>query len=97
MVDENKIKELLVELLEDVAEKAKADALAGESDIASIYRRDNGDKFAKLDPDRIAEAISYIKTATATKAGARRVVNAIMVAAKAVANIYLPNRSSVIE
>lgn len=89
MVDETKVRELLTSLLTEVAAKARADALAGKSDIGSIWRRDAPSELASMDPAKVEEAIADIRKATATKEGARRIINAIMVAAKAVAKIAI--------
>lgn len=88
MVDETKVREILTSLLTEVAAKARADALAGQSDIASVWRRD-AISLTSMDPTKVEEAIADINKATATKEGARRIINAIMVAAKAVAKIAL--------
>ena len=90
MVDQEQVKKLLTELLSDVAAKAREDALNDRSDIASIYKRDRKTTLNSLDPAKVEEAIAYINRATATKEGARRIINAIMVAAKAVAQVYFP-------
>lgn len=87
-MDESKIRESLVTMLTDVANQARADALAGQSNIGSIYDKDLP-KLRTLDPKQIEEAIANIKKATATKESAARLINAILVAAKTVATIAI--------
>lgn len=91
MVDETKVKELLTDLLNDVAAKAREDALQGRSNIGSIFSRDRDTNLRTLDVEKAEQAIRDIEDATATKEGARRLVNAIMVAAKTVAKVYYPS------
>ena len=88
-MDNKQIQEALTSLLTDVATKARKDALAGESDMGSIFRRDN-EKLQSLDPKAVEDAIINIKKATATKEGARRLMNGLMVAARAAARIAFP-------
>lgn len=88
MVDENKVRELLVSLLEDVAAQAKADARAGKSDIASIWKK-VGPEMSSLDAKQIEKAIQDVNRATATKEGAARLVNSLMLAARVVAKAAL--------
>jgi len=88
-MDPETIKEALTTMLTDVAAKARADALAGNSDIGSIFRRD-GEQLKSLNPQAVEDAILAINKATATKEGTRRLVNGILVAAKAAAKIAFP-------
>ena len=88
MVDETKIREALVSLLSDVVQKARQDALNGTSDIGSIYDRTDTPSIRKIDVEKAEQAIKDIKRATQTKAGARRIVNAIMFVAETVARNY---------
>lgn len=88
-MDQEAIKQALTSLLTDVAAKAREDALAGNSDIGSVFRRDS-EKLKSLDPKAVEDAIVDINKATATKEGARRLMNGIMVAAKAAAKIAFP-------
>lgn len=85
-MDNEAIRDALTALLSDVAEKARADALAGKSDIGSIFRR-QGPSLASLDAKAVEQAISDIQKATATKEGTRRLVNGLLVAAKVAAKI----------
>lgn len=83
-MDENKIREVLTELLSDIAQQAKIDALAEKSNIGSIY--DKPLPIMKvLDEKKVAEAILDIKKATATKELAARLMNAVLIAAKTIA------------
>jgi len=88
-MDSEAVKTALTSLLTDMAAQAREDALAGNSDIGSIFRRDS-EKLRNLDPKAVEDAIVAIKKATATKEGTRRLVNGIMVAAKAAARIAFP-------
>lgn len=88
-MDQEAIKRALTSLLTDVATKARADALAGNSDIGSIFRRE-GEKLQNLNPQAVEDAITAIDKATATKEGTRRLINGILVAAKAAAKIAFP-------
>lgn len=88
-MDKEAIRQALVDMLTDVATKARQDALAGESDIAAIYDRERTD-LKSLDAQKVEEAIRDIDKATATKEGARRLVNAIMVVAKAIVKMKFP-------
>ncbi len=88
-MDSEQIKEALTSLLTDIASKAKADALAGRSDIGSIFKRDTKE-LQGLNPQAVDEAILAIDKATATKEGTRRLVNGILVAAKAAARVAFP-------
>ena len=80
------IRDALTALLSDVAEQAKQDAREGKSDIGSIFRRE-GPSLKSLDAQKVEQAISDIKKATATKEGTRRLVNGLLVAAKVAAKI----------
>lgn len=88
-MDKDAVRETLTGLLSDIAAKAREDALAGESDIGSIFRRE-GENLRSLDAKAVEDAIVDINKATATKEGARRLMNGIMVAAKAAAKIAFP-------
>ena len=88
-MDQEAIKLALTSLLTDVAAKARADALAGHSDIGSIFRRE-GERLQNLSPQAVEDAIIAIDKATATKEGTRRLINGILVAAKAAAKIVFP-------
>lgn len=88
-MDQTKIKEALVAMLEEVAEKAKADARAGESDIGSIFREDST-PLKRLDVAAVEEAIANVNKATATKEGTRRLVNGLFLAAKVAARVAFP-------
>ncbi len=88
-MDNKQIQEALTSLLTDVAAKARADALAGKSDIGSIFRQDSA-QLQSLDSKAVEDAIIDINKATATKAGTRRLINGIMVAARAAARIAFP-------
>ena len=87
-MDNEAIRQSLTSLLTDVAAKAKQDALAGRSDIGSIYRRER-EQLKSLNPQAVEDAIAHINKATATKEGTRRLVNGILVAAKAAANALI--------
>ena len=76
-------------MLITVAEKAKADARQGESDIGSIFE-DPIDTLPDIDVSKIEQAIRDIDKATATKEGARRLMNGILVAAKVAAKVVFP-------
>jgi len=88
-MDPEAIKNTLKSMLEQVAEKARVDAQQGKSDISSIFE-DEQERLPSIDIDKIEEAISNIDKATATKKGAVRLVNSIMVAARFVAQINFP-------
>ena len=88
-MDQEAIKTVLTALLTDVAARARADALAGNSDIGSIFRRES-EQLQNLDPKAVEDAIVAINKATATKEGTRRLVNGILVAAKMAAKIAFP-------
>jgi len=88
-MDQEAIRKALVNMLASVATKARQDALNEESDIAAIYNKDRAD-LQSLDIQKVEEAIRNIDRATATKEGARRLVNAIMVAAKAILKAKFP-------
>ncbi len=87
-MDSEAIKQALTALLTDVAAKAREDALAGNSDIGSIFRRES-EKLQSLNPKAIEDAIIAINKATATKEGTRRLVNGILVAVKAAARLMV--------
>lgn len=83
-MDENKIREMLTAFLTNVADQAKADAIAGQSNIGSVFDRDTP-TFSLLDEKKIRETIADIKKATATKESCARLIGAILLAAKAAA------------
>lgn len=83
-MDPEIIKRALQSMLEDVAQKARADARQGESDMSSIFA-DEQEALPGLDVARIEQAIRDIDKASSTKEGARRLVNGILVAAKVAA------------
>jgi len=85
-MDQDKIKEALTTLMRDVANKAEADAKAGESDIGSIFRQTDV-SLQQLDVEAINQTITHIETATATREGAQRLMNGIMLAAKVAARL----------
>jgi hypothetical protein len=87
-MDNAAVKEILTSLLTDIAAKAREDALAGNSDIGSIFRRDS-ERLQSLDPKAVKDAIAAIDKATATKEGTRRLINGIIVAAKAAARLMV--------
>tara|TARA_R110002094_G_scaffold202613_1_gene173749 strand:+ start:956 stop:1216 length:261 start_codon:yes stop_codon:yes gene_type:complete len=85
-MDKEAVKEVLTNLLGDIADKARADAQAGESDIGSIFRRE-GNSLQALDIKALDEAITDIDKATATQEGARRLMNGVIMAAKLAARL----------
>ncbi len=87
-MDAEAIREALTALLTDVAAKARKDALAGNSDIGSIFRRDS-EKLQSLNPTAVEEAIVAINKATNSKEGTRRLINGILIAAKAAAKLVI--------
>lgn len=88
-MDPEVIKQALKAMLEEVAQKARDDARAGESDIGSIFEEEL-DALPSLDVAKVEQAIADIDSATATKEGARRLINGILIAAKAAAKISFP-------
>lgn len=86
-MDPEVIRRALKEALESVAQKARADAIAGESDISSVFD-DEVDPLPSMDVAKIEEAIANIDKATATKEGARRLINGILVVAKVAAKAF---------
>jgi len=88
-MDSEAIKHALKDILEQVAEKARADAQQGESDISSIFEDEQG-PLPSLNVDEVEEAIRNIDKATATKRGAARLINSIMVAARFAARVSFP-------
>jgi hypothetical protein len=88
-MDNKDIREVLTALLTSIAAKARQDALAGQSDIGSIFSQD-GENLKSLNAQAVEDAIVNIKKATATKEGARRLINGIMVVAKVAAKAALP-------
>ena len=87
-MDPEAIKEALTALLTDVAAKAREDALTGNSDIGSIFRKES-EKLRSLNPEAVEDAIIAINKATATKEGTRRLINGILIAAKAAAKLAI--------
>lgn len=85
-MDNKRVREALTELLTEVAEKARADAANGESDIGHIFR-DTEVNLHQLDIKAIEEAIKNIDKATATREGTRRLVDGLMMAARVAARI----------
>lgn len=83
-MDENKVREMLVAFLTDIADRAKADARSGQSNIGSIFDSDLP-AMKMLDEKKIREVITDIKKATVTKESAARLMNAILLAAKTIA------------
>lgn len=88
-MDPEVVKQALQAMLEKVARKARDDAMRGESDISSVFEEEP-DMLPSLDVARIEQAIIDIDRATATKEGARRLMNGLMVAARAAARITFP-------
>lgn len=87
-MDEIKIREILVGMLNDIAIQAQADAASGKSNISSIYNK-NIPTLRVLDEKQIKQAIEDIHKATATKEGTARLVNALLMAARTVAAITI--------
>ena len=85
-MDPKIIKKNLTEMLEDVAAKARSDAQSGESDISSVFE-DMPRPSLNFDIAKIEEAIRNIDKATATKDGARRLLNGILLAARIAAKV----------
>ncbi len=83
-MDNNKICEMLTAFLTEVADQARADAKAGKSNIGSVFDQDTP-AMKMLDEKKIQEAIADIKRATATKESCARLINTILLAAKAIA------------
>lgn len=83
-MDENKVREMLIAFLTDIADQAKADAIAGQSNIGSIFDQ-NISVMKMLDEKKIREIITDIKKATVTKESAARLMNSILLAAKTIA------------
>lgn len=77
----------LVTMLEDIAQKARLDATRGESDISSVFG--DGDQFSvdSVDITQVEEAIANVEEATATKQGAQRLINGILLVAKFAAKL----------
>lgn len=88
-MDPEVIRRALTEALESVANKARADALAGGSDIGSVFE-DEIDVLPSLDVAKIEQAIRDIDRATATKEGARRLINGLLVVARVAAKAAFP-------
>jgi hypothetical protein len=88
-MDPEVIRSALMGALESVASKARADALAGESDIGSVFD-DEVAPLPSLDIAKIEEAMENINKATATKEGARRLINGLLLVAKVAAKAGFP-------
>ena len=84
---DNHIKEALLSFLEGIETRARADALAGHSDIGSIFG--DAPDLQMIDPKQVQDVIAAINQATSTKEAARRIVNAILVAAKIAADEFI--------
>lgn len=89
IMDPEIIKQGLINMLQTVADKARADAERGESDISSIFK-DELDVLPSLDVAKIEQAIRDIDKATATKEGARRLINGLLVVARVAAKAAFP-------
>ena len=89
IMDPEIIKQGLINMLQTVADKARADAERGESDISSIFK-DELDVLPSLDVAKIEQAIRDIDRATATKEGARRLINGLLVVARVAAKAAFP-------
>ena len=87
MIDETKVRDALVSLLEGVAEKARQDARDNNSDIMSVIGTNEGDGNASINLEHVERAIENVERATRTKEGARRMLNAIMVTARVVGRV----------
>tara|TARA_R110002094_G_scaffold201798_2_gene173194 strand:+ start:944 stop:1204 length:261 start_codon:yes stop_codon:yes gene_type:complete len=85
-MDKEVVKEALTGLLGNIADKARADAQAGESDIGSIFRQE-GNSLQALDIKALDKAITDIDKATATQEGARRLMNGVIMAASLAARL----------
>lgn len=89
MNDEAIITALKIALV-TVAQQARIDATAGESDIGSVFE-DELDTVPSLDLAKLEETIRDINKAAATKEGMRRLVNGIMIAARLAAKLTNPS------
>ena len=87
-MDESMVREHLKKMFRDIAEKARRDALNDTPDISDIYS-DSSDRLLNMSDEELSEIISNIDKAASTKEGARRLVSAISLAAKAIVRIYL--------
>jgi acetylglutamate kinase len=87
-MEESKIRDALINMLTEVAEQAKADALSGKSNIGSVLDK-NKPELRQLDEKQINQAIQDIRKATATKEGTARLVSALLVAARTIAAITI--------
>lgn len=83
------IRRALTEALESIAKQARIDALADKSDIGSIFE-DEIDVLPSLDVAKIEQAIRDIDRAAATKEGARRLINGLLVVARVAAKAAFP-------
>jgi hypothetical protein len=75
---------VLTSFLEGIENHARADALEGHSNIGSIF--DTTPTLQTIDTQKIQELLTAIHQATVTKETTRRIVNAILVAAKIAAD-----------
>jgi hypothetical protein len=82
-VEDNKLRDVLADYLNNIAEQARKDAISGKSNIADIYK--DTPVLFKLDDKKIKEALSDIEKATMTKESTARFINAILMAAKIIA------------
>jgi hypothetical protein len=81
---DNKLQEALSTFLTDIASQARADAIAGQSNIGSIF--DTSPDLQMIDSKKVQDLIISINQAAKTKEATRRIVNAILVAAKIAAD-----------
>ena len=88
-MDPEIIREMLKETLQAVINRARADAQAGKSDIGSVFDSEMA-PLPSIDIAKIEEAIANIDKATATKEGARRLINGILLVVKVAAKVTLP-------
>jgi len=84
-MDKTLLKKALTDILKDVAQKAKDDALKGKSDISSVFTNEGQEQLQSLDLAKVEQAIKDIDKATSTKKGASMLINGIMVLAKVTA------------
>lgn len=82
-MEDNKLRDVLADYLNNIAEQARKDAISGKSNIADIYK--DIPVLSKLDDKKIKEALNDIEKATMTKESTARFINAILMAAKIIA------------
>lgn len=82
-MEDNKLRDVLADYLNNIAEQARKDAASGKSNIADIY--EDIPVLSKLDDKKIKEALNDIEKATMTKESTARFINAILMAAKIIA------------